>query len=100
MDDGETPQVLSQMLTEEGKQTLGEACPHMGLSVFLERQRRENTLFIGPGNPRWSVPLFQPSLRGCFPGCCSLAFLVFPFATSVREINSFARPYINRKASC
>ena len=26
--------------------------------------------------------------------------LVFPFVTSVREINSFARPRVNRKASC
>ena len=26
--------------------------------------------------------------------------LVFTFVTSVREINSFARPRINRKASC
>lgn len=33
----------------------------------------------------------RPLLRG---------FLVFPFVTSVKEINSFARPRVNRKASC
>lgn len=57
----------------------------------------------GPSQP---PPRPQPptSLQGVFPRLFSRLFfpgvLVFPFVTSVREINSFARPHINRKASC
>lgn len=109
MGDGETLQVLTQMLTEEGKQIEHWArhAHSMGLSVSLWRDSGVRiSSSLGPGtrdgpSPTSSLrPCCTKSLRGRFPGCYSLAFLVFPFATSMREINSFARPYINRKASC
>lgn len=90
------------------RQNAGEARPHSGAHcVFFggtAKLMRSSLLGLGtqdgpPPDPQ-PLTLLQEVVLRLFSRLPLPGVLVFPFVTSVREINSFARPRINRKASC